>query len=67
MQGQVLGLLMAHIGSGNSIEILVALETLLGFVEDSPNRKILSEYRAHIHGILDYVHSFEHDHIHKVL
>ncbi|RZC45948.1 hypothetical protein C5167_038896 [Papaver somniferum] len=61
---EVLGVLVAHIGSGSSYEVTAALETMVLLASKYSQELIpLSSY---INGILDYLEGFNIDNLHKV-
>ncbi|KAI3921745.1 hypothetical protein MKX01_005434 [Papaver californicum] len=61
---EVLGVLVAHIGSGSSYEVSAALETMVLFASKYSQELIpLSSY---INGILDYLEGFNINNLHKV-
>uniref|UniRef100_A0A0E0LHA3 Fanconi anemia group D2 protein n=1 Tax=Oryza punctata TaxID=4537 RepID=A0A0E0LHA3_ORYPU len=61
---ELIGSLVAHIGSGVSLEISSALDIMISLTSDKPEELI--PLSSHITGILDYLESFHEDNLRKV-
>ncbi|GMG98870.1 hypothetical protein Nepgr_000710 [Nepenthes gracilis] len=61
---EVLGALIAHLGSGPSFEVNSALEILLQMASKYPQE--LVPHASHINGILDFLEGFSVENLHKV-
>ncbi|XP_022863768.1 Fanconi anemia group D2 protein isoform X2 [Olea europaea var. sylvestris] len=61
---EVVGALIAHLGSGINCEVSAALETMVKLA--SKNSKDLIPFHSHINGILDYLEGFNFESLHKV-
>ncbi|BAF20829.2 Os07g0154400 [Oryza sativa Japonica Group] len=61
---ELIGSLIAHIGSGVSLEVSSALDIMISLTSDKPEELI--PLSSHITGILDYLESFHEDNLRKV-
>ncbi|GAB2275188.1 hypothetical protein Dimus_009950 [Dionaea muscipula] len=61
---EVIGALIAHLGSGPGIEVNAALDTLLLLASQYPQE--LLPLSSHINGILDFLEGFSIENLHKV-
>ncbi|GAB2242842.1 hypothetical protein Droror1_Dr00019617 [Drosera rotundifolia] len=61
---EILGALIAHLGSGLNFEVNAALDTLLRLASQHPEE--LLPLSSHINGILDFLEGFTVENLHKV-